>query len=299
MKKQFSTILILLMLVGFGTTEMACKSKKAVIDLENIDTDGDGLSDAEELRIGTDPNNPDTDGDGLSDGDEVLRYKTDPLKPDTDGDGLTDGEEVLTHKTDPLKADTDGDGLNDGDEIKTHRTDPLKVDSDGDGLTDGEEIMTYKTDPNKADTDGDGFSDGEEVQMGTDPLDPNDPIFIRELNTVNFDFDRSNIDNLAATLLSENIEKLKSNTRFRVRVDAYTDHVGGDQYNLRLSNRRANAVVEFYLQNGVSEDRIQSQGLGKYPVQCPQDDPGGKGCRINRRAESVPINPYQFTPRQR
>ena len=299
MKKQLSTILLLLLFVAFGTTEMACKSKKAAIDLEKIDSDNDGLSDAEELRLGTDPYNPDTDADGLSDGDEVLKHKTNPLNPDTDGDGLKDGEEVLTYKTDPLKADTDGDGLNDGEEVKTYRTDALKADSDGDGLNDGEEVKTHKTDPTKADTDGDGFNDGEEIQMGTNPLDANDPIFIRELNTINFDFDRSNIDNLGATLLSENIQKLQANTRFKVRVDAYTDHVGGDQYNLRLSNRRANAVVEFYLQNGVAEDRIQSQGLGKYPVQCPQDDPGGRGCRINRRAESMPINPYQFTPRQR
>lgn len=52
------------------------------------DTDGDGLSDNEERKIGTDPNNPDTDGDGLSDGKEVDKYETNPLNSDTDGDGL-------------------------------------------------------------------------------------------------------------------------------------------------------------------------------------------------------------------
>ncbi|MBS1536433.1 MAG: outer membrane beta-barrel protein, partial [Bacteroidetes bacterium] len=73
------------------------------------DTDGDGLTDEMEEKLGTDPNNPDTDGDGLRDGEEVNDYKTDPLKADTDGDGLKDGNEVKNHKTDPLKADTDGD----------------------------------------------------------------------------------------------------------------------------------------------------------------------------------------------
>jgi hypothetical protein len=58
------------------------------------DTDGDGLTDEEELELGTDPLNPDTDGDGLSDREEVKVYFTDPLKPDTDGDGYLDGEEV-------------------------------------------------------------------------------------------------------------------------------------------------------------------------------------------------------------
>jgi len=45
-----------------------------------IDSDGDGLTDSEEVNIGTDPNNPDTDGDGISDGDEV-NAGSDPLDP--------------------------------------------------------------------------------------------------------------------------------------------------------------------------------------------------------------------------
>jgi len=58
------------------------------------DKDHDGLSDAEEAKLGTNPNNVDTDGDGLFDREEVKVYKTDPLNPDTDGDGFSDGDEV-------------------------------------------------------------------------------------------------------------------------------------------------------------------------------------------------------------
>jgi eukaryotic-like serine/threonine-protein kinase len=78
------------------------------------DSDGDGLTDAQERAIGTDPFNPDTDGDGLNDGDEVFRYGTNPRDRDTDKDGLTDGEEVMIYRTDPLKWDTSGDGISDG-----------------------------------------------------------------------------------------------------------------------------------------------------------------------------------------
>jgi len=95
------------------------------------DTDGDGLLDYIEERLGTDPRNPDTDGDGLNDGDEVNRYKTNPLNPDTDGDGLLDGMEIKMG-TDPLNPDTDGDGLTDGDEVYKYHTNPLKVDTDDD-----------------------------------------------------------------------------------------------------------------------------------------------------------------------
>ncbi len=61
---------------------------------EPIDKDGDGLDDTKETELGTDPNNWDTDGDELSDGDEILAWKTNPLNPDTDGDKYSDGMEV-------------------------------------------------------------------------------------------------------------------------------------------------------------------------------------------------------------
>lgn len=83
-----------------------------------LDTDGDGLTNAEEAILGTDPNNKDTDGDGLPDYDEVRRYNTSALLTDTDKDGLPDYDEITIYKTDANKADTDGDGHSDGEEVK-------------------------------------------------------------------------------------------------------------------------------------------------------------------------------------
>ena len=58
-----------------------------------VDSDDDGLTDAEEAELGTDPDNADSDGDTLSDGTEV-DLGTNPLATDTDEDGYTDSEEV-------------------------------------------------------------------------------------------------------------------------------------------------------------------------------------------------------------
>ncbi|HUK47891.1 MAG TPA: hypothetical protein VLW06_09870, partial [Terriglobales bacterium] len=60
------------------------------------DPDHDGLTNLQEFQLGTDPNNPDTDGDGLTDGQEVLVYHTNPLLFSTDGTGIPDGIEVQT-----------------------------------------------------------------------------------------------------------------------------------------------------------------------------------------------------------
>ena len=74
----------------------------------DLDSDGDGLTDAEEEVLGTDPYNEDSDYDGLSDGDEVNLYGTDPTDADSDDGGVPDGYEVLVDKTDPNdKSDDD------------------------------------------------------------------------------------------------------------------------------------------------------------------------------------------------
>ena len=115
------------------------------------DSDGDGLTDAEELSLGTDPENPDSDGDGLTDYEERHNYGTGPQNADSDFDGISDGDEVNTYGTDPLDDDSDDDGLEDGEEI--HNTDYRGLD------------------PLSDDTDGDGVSDGDEIDDGTDPTD--------------------------------------------------------------------------------------------------------------------------------
>ncbi|RMF06453.1 hypothetical protein D6764_02250 [Candidatus Woesearchaeota archaeon] len=66
-----------------------CEDNKCI----PIDDDNDKLLNMEEEKLGTNPNNPDTDGDGLTDYEEVKRTKTDPKNPNTDGDRYNDKED--------------------------------------------------------------------------------------------------------------------------------------------------------------------------------------------------------------
>ena len=167
------------------------------------DTIGDGGTDAPEDPPGTDPAWIDSDGDGLSDAEEAgvgsADGGTDPLDADTDDDGISDGDEINgtgplegQAPTDPTDADTDGDGLPDGIEAGVTQagqgtgggftgdadgasaTDPGDADSDDDGLLDGTEDANHngvvdpgETDPSNADTDGDGLQDGLELGLTT------------------------------------------------------------------------------------------------------------------------------------
>ena len=66
------------------------------------DSDSDGLTDAEELKRGTDRFNADSDGDGIPDGDEVDKYHTDPLSTDSDGNGINDYDEMILGEAVPI-----------------------------------------------------------------------------------------------------------------------------------------------------------------------------------------------------
>jgi glycosidase len=125
-----------------------------------------GIRDAGEVWLETDPTNPDTDGDGLSDGYGEDKDFDGKITGDTNNDRIWQPGEVWT-ETDPLNADTDGDGLPDGWEVR-FGLNPL---DDGSVAFDGStpnEINGANGDP-----DGDGLTNLQELLAGTDPLTDN------------------------------------------------------------------------------------------------------------------------------
>lgn len=129
-------------------------------DGPELDSDGDGLTDEEELNNGTSPTLRDSDGDGVSDSVEVFSG-LDPLLNEVPRacEGVN------------LAADRDLDGLTDCDELLLG-TEPTLVDSDGDGLPDRLEVVgsiDYVAPDAEADTDGDGVNNGDEIAQHSDP----------------------------------------------------------------------------------------------------------------------------------
>jgi outer membrane protein OmpA-like peptidoglycan-associated protein len=258
------------------------------------DTDGDSLLDGDEVnKHSSDPTKMDTDSDGLTDGDEVKKHKTNPVSDDSDKDGLKDGDEVNKHKTDPTNKDSDSDGLTDGDEVLKHKTNPLEKDTDGDGLTDGDEINKYQTNPNNPDTDGESLSDGVEVnKTNTDPNNPDtdgdsvndaeddcplvkgkpsteegengcpqapkigtkvdfpDILFIVDTDKFNYDYPGT----------SRNLAKLLSYVQqcdgLEILIGGHASAEGADDYNQKLSEKRAKKVKEWLLEQGVNPAKI-------------------------------------------
>ncbi|MBL8602166.1 MAG: hypothetical protein JNK72_09585 [Myxococcales bacterium] len=135
--------------------------------IADVDTDGDGLTDLVEGRIGTDPRNPDTDGDSINDGTEVGRDLMRPV--DTDSDNVIDA----------LDPDDDNDGIN----TRTERPGGRDANTDGDDRPDhldpdddGDTIATRDERPMGRDTN----TDGDDRPDHLDPDDDNDGIATAE-----------------------------------------------------------------------------------------------------------------------
>jgi len=162
--------------IRFNEYTFSGSGESVVVGSETQDSDGDGISDADEQR-------------GylvtfklISGESESIYVTSDPSIKDTDGDGVSDQLE-FAHATNPRSADSDHDGLSDDRELNIYNSDPLNQDSDGDGLTDGTEL-DLGTSLSLADTDSDQFNDAEEINMGTNPRVANLPLPLISIESI-------------------------------------------------------------------------------------------------------------------
>lgn len=111
------------------------------------------------------------------------------------------------------------------------------------------------------------------------------------LGDVLFDVDEATLKPGAMQNLYRLVTFLKEHPDRGVLVEGHTDSTGSSEYNLGLSQRRADSVVAFLVENGIAAERLLAQGYGKaYPV-ATNDTPAGR--QRNRRVEVVILEPGQ------
>jgi outer membrane protein OmpA-like peptidoglycan-associated protein len=103
------------------------------------------------------------------------------------------------------------------------------------------------------------------------------------LDDVLFDFDKSTIKPEAAQILDRLVAFMNDNKNSKVSLSGYTDNVGTEAYNLKLSDRRWTSVKDYVVKKGVDGSRVSGQGFGESkPI---ADNKTAAGRAKNRRVE--------------
>lgn len=83
------------------------------------------------------------------------------------------------------------------------------------------------------------------------------------LKNIHYDFDKSTIRADAAIILENVVSILQQNPTLRIELSSHTDSRGNDEYNQKLSQRRAESAVQYLINRGVAKDRLVAKGYGE------------------------------------
>ena len=108
------------------------------------------------------------------------------------------------------------------------------------------------------------------------------------LRGVHFNFDKSFIREVDKPVLDEAAETLKANANVKVDVNGYCDAIGGEKYNLKLSQRRSESVAAYLEDKGIPASQLVPQGFGKTNFVATNKTKEGRA--ENRRVELVPLD---------
>ncbi len=251
----------------------------------------------------------DTDGDGIVDKKdacpEVKGLKEFNGCPDTDGDGIPNKDDACP-EVKGLKEfngcpDTDGDGvpnnLDKCPEVKGLKQFQGCPDTDGDGVADKDdacpEVKGLKQFKGCPDTDGDGVADnvdkcpkekGSVANQGCPELPK------KAVDTLNgyaksiyFNFNKATFKPGVTDILDKVVEVMQKYNKVNFAIEGHTDSVGSAVYNQKMSQRRANAVLNYLVKKGISTNRLSAKGFGKdKPVATNKTK---EGRAENRRVE--------------
>jgi outer membrane protein OmpA-like peptidoglycan-associated protein len=259
-----------------------CAPRDVVIERrEPGDRDGDGYRDPQDGC----PDEPE-DFDGYEDADGC------PERQDVDGDGLDELTDICVTEPEDRDGYVDTDGC-------------PEPDNDLDGILDGADRCANDPEDPDGFQDEDGCPDLDNDTDGTpDATDrcPNEPgppeeegcprvyrdvevtgTHIRIHQTIHFEFNRSTIRSVSFPILDTVTQVLRDFPTIQVEVQGHTDSRGNDDYNLRLSDARAQAVREYLVSHGIDASRLTARGYGEtLPIESNRTSAGRAA---NRRVE--------------
>ncbi|SDN13407.1 OmpA family protein [Vreelandella arcis] len=167
------------------------------------------------------------------------------------------------------------------------------LDSDNDGVPDFRDQcpgtpagVEVNADGCPLDSDNDGVPDYRDQCPNTpagvevNSLGCPDSVVLQE---VNFEFDSAQLTSEARNVLNGVAERLVNNPGVRVRIEGHTDSVGSNQYNMDLSQARAESVTSYLASRGVDANRMMAEGFGEEQPIATNDTEAGRA--ENRRVE--------------
>lgn len=228
------------------------------------DEDGDGVHDDADRCPGTPPGATvdqngcelDFDGDGVVDRlDECpdtpagARVNAVGCEVDSDGDGVKDSADQCPGT--PAGAAVDEFGC--------------ELDTDGDGVVDSRDRCPDTAQGQAVDNTGCDLAEA------------------YRMKDVHFGFDSAELTSKSRSSLDDALEILKRHGDLAVEIAGHTDAVGTEGYNQSLSERRARAVRDYLVANGIAAGRLTARGYGESEPIADNDSEAGRA--MNRRVE--------------
>lgn len=252
-------------LIGY-LNENCDQAPAQVAQAADTDSDGDGVVD----RLDECPNTP----KGVP-----VDYKGCPMK-DSDGDGVYDDKDKCPDTPKGVTVDADG----------------CPMDSDGDGVTDDKDKCPGTPAGVKVDETGCPIVIDEDKDTVADdkdecPKTPEGAVVNKAgcwvLNSVLFDLNQATIKPAFYSELDNVVNILNSQTALGIVLEGHTCNLGSDAHNMKLSEKRASAVMDYLISKGIDKSRLSAKGYGETkPTETNDTD---EGRQANRRVQLSPV----------
>ncbi|MEM6395226.1 MAG: DUF6089 family protein [Bacteroidota bacterium] len=265
------------------------------------DTDGDGIADRDDdcpeaAGLAALNGCPDGDGDGVADKDDDCPEEPGVATlrgcPDSDGDGVADKDDECPTEAGVASLmgcpDSDGDGIADKDDECPDAAGVASLmgcpDSDGDGIADKDDecpeeagIAARNGCPEPVDvfeTIEDRITRYKLLTEGFEYITVDESNGTIQIQNVYFATDRFNRDQLDRDILDEVAELLQREgaENIDVRFEGHADRRASEEYNQRLSERRAEGAMQYVIDKGVDASRLSMIGFGELSPVAPVDD---------------------------